>query len=66
MPSFHGKLPDYQVWQIAAYVRSMSGQANHLAAPSREDNMQTGQPETSRKKEQIRNSSNPAGGEMPQ
>ena len=66
MPSFYGKLPDYQVWQLAAYVRSMSGQANHIAAPSREDNMSTGQPETSRKKEPIRNSSNPPGGEMPQ
>src|SRR6476620_2650029 len=25
MPAFHGKLPDYEVWQLAAYVRSLSG-----------------------------------------
>ena len=25
MPSFRGRIPDYQVWQLVAYVRSMSG-----------------------------------------
>ena len=25
MPSFRGKVPDDQVWEIAAYVRSLSG-----------------------------------------
>src|SRR4029078_5151281 len=25
MPSFAGKIPDQQVWQIVAYVRSLSG-----------------------------------------
>lgn len=25
MPSFRGRLPDEQIWQIAAYVRSLSG-----------------------------------------
>src|SRR5919199_1094602 len=25
MPSFRGRIPDHQVWEIAAYVRSMSG-----------------------------------------
>ena len=42
MPSFRGKLPDYQVWQLAAYVRSLSGQAPKDAAPGRDDDMQDG------------------------
>jgi cytochrome c oxidase cbb3-type subunit III len=39
MPSFRGKVPDDQIWQLAAYVRSMSGQASSAAAPSRNDDM---------------------------
>jgi cytochrome c oxidase cbb3-type subunit III len=39
MPSFRGKVPDDQIWQLAAYVRSMSGQASKAAAPSRNDDM---------------------------
>jgi len=41
MPAFHGKLPDYEVWQIAAYVRSLSGQSPKDAAPGRDEDMQT-------------------------
>ena len=32
-------MPDDQIWQLAAYVRSMSGQAPKAAAPSRNDSM---------------------------
>jgi cytochrome c oxidase cbb3-type subunit III len=39
MPSFRGKVPDDQIWQIAAYVRSMSGNVPKDAAPSRNDHM---------------------------
>jgi cytochrome c oxidase cbb3-type subunit III len=39
MPSFRGKVPDDQIWELAAYVRSMSGQASSAAAPSRDDDM---------------------------
>jgi cytochrome c oxidase cbb3-type subunit 3 len=35
MPSFAGKVPDAQIWQIAAYVRSLSGNVPKSAAPSR-------------------------------
>ena len=59
MPSFHNKLPDYQVWQIAAYVRSLSGLANSDAAPGRDDDMKTGKPENSRKKETPKSVSAP-------
>lgn len=39
MPSFRQKIPDNQVWQLAAYVRSMSGQLRKDVAPTRSDNM---------------------------
>jgi cytochrome c oxidase cbb3-type subunit 3 len=44
MPSFRGKIPDAQVWQIAAYVRAMSGNVRKDAAPSRRDGMQATPP----------------------
>jgi len=40
MPSFGGHIPDEQVWQLVAYVRSMSGLAPQDAAPSRNDDIQ--------------------------
>jgi cytochrome c oxidase cbb3-type subunit 3 len=39
MPSFGGKIPPQQVWQIVAYVQSMSGQVRKDAAPSRSDHL---------------------------
>ncbi len=48
MPAFKGKVPDYQIWQLTAYVRSMSGLAPQDAAPGREDNMKGPPPEQSR------------------
>jgi cytochrome c oxidase cbb3-type subunit 3 len=40
MPSFGKRIPEEQVWQLVAYVRSMSGLAPKSAAPSRNDAMQ--------------------------
>jgi cytochrome c oxidase cbb3-type subunit 3 len=45
MPAFRGRIPDYQVWQIVAYVQSMSGQTPIDASPGRSDHLQTHQPE---------------------
>ena len=39
MPSFRHKIPDNQVSQITAYVRSMSGQLRKDVAPTRNDTM---------------------------
>ena len=39
MPSYKGKLSNQQVWQLVAYVRTMSGLTRMDARPSREDNM---------------------------
>jgi cytochrome c oxidase cbb3-type subunit 3 len=41
MPAFHGRIPETQMWEIAAYVRSLSGNADKLAAPSRPDAMRS-------------------------
>jgi cytochrome c oxidase cbb3-type subunit III len=45
MPAFRNKVPDYQVWQLVAYVQSMSGQTPIDASPGRSDHMQTHTPE---------------------
>lgn len=51
MPSFGGKLSDYQVWELVAYVRSMSGQLPSDIAPSRSDQMPVAKAEQARQKE---------------
>src|SRR5947209_2667791 len=39
MPSFRNRIPEYQVWEIAAYVRSLSGLLPKGVSPSRSDEM---------------------------
>lgn len=39
MPSFRQKIPDHQVWQLSAYVRSLSGQLPKDVSPTRSDDM---------------------------
>lgn len=51
MPSFRGRIADYQVWEIVAYVRSMSGQLPPTVAPSRSDDMNYKKPEQQVRKE---------------
>ena len=50
MPSFQQRIPDYQVWQIAAYVRSMGGLVPKDAAPGRDDHLSGKHPESSTEK----------------
>jgi cytochrome c oxidase cbb3-type subunit 3 len=45
MPAFGGKIPDQQIWQLAGYVRSMSGNLSRTASPGRNDEMQSSPPE---------------------
>lgn len=54
MPSFGGHIPEDQVWQIVAYVRSMSGQLRKDVAPSRPDSLYPGPPENARPREPMR------------
>lgn len=51
MPSFAGKIPDYQVWELVAYVRSLSGQLPSDVAPGRADEIQVKKAEQAKKKE---------------
>jgi len=41
MPSWSGKIPEYQVWEIVAYVRSLAGYESSNVTPSRSDHMET-------------------------
>ena len=66
MPSFRNKLPDYQVWQLAAYVRSLSGQAPKDAAPGRNDDMQMKTPENSTQTQKPKNVAVPKSAEVSQ
>lgn len=45
MPSFGGKIPADQVWQLVAYVRSLSGLEPKTAVPVRSDHMHAKPPE---------------------
>jgi len=54
MPAFAGRLTDGQLWQIVAYVRSLSGQLRSDVAPSRGDTISPGTPESQRKPERPR------------
>ena len=39
MPSFRGKVPEQQIWEIAAYVRALSGNQPQSATPVRSDHL---------------------------
>jgi cytochrome c oxidase cbb3-type subunit 3 len=67
MPSFRGRLTDDQVWQLAAYVLSMSGNAPSSAAPQRDDAMNP-HPSESRQPTQppIAGGNVPTSAQMPQ
>ncbi len=48
MPSWRNKIVDAQVWQLVAYVQSMSGRAPMTAMPGRSDHMRAGEAENNR------------------
>ena len=66
MPSYGTRLPEYQIWQLTAYVRSLSGILRKDAAPGRQDHMKGPPPPTSEDPEQPRDSTLPKSAEMPQ
>lgn len=47
MPAFGDKLTTQQIWQLAAYVRSMSGMVSVNNATGRSDHMKSNPPENS-------------------
>ena len=40
MPSWGGRIPEYQIWQLVTYVRSVGGFEGKVASPSRAEGMQ--------------------------
>jgi cytochrome c oxidase cbb3-type subunit 3 len=46
MPSFRGRIPDLEVWQLVAYVRSLSGRTRPDVRPGRDDAMSVKSPES--------------------
>ncbi len=52
MPPFRDRITPAQVWQLVAYVQSMSGQAPMAALPGRSDHMRPGTVESQRPAEQ--------------
>jgi cytochrome c oxidase cbb3-type subunit 3 len=60
MPSFGGHIPEEQIWQLVAYVRSLSGQLSSAVAPARSDSLSPG------KEDQQRQMASPKEGAQPQ
>ena len=59
MPAWRGRLTEDQIWKLAAFVRSMSGQPTKDAVPSRPDEMSGPAPQTLTPREPIRASETP-------
>lgn len=60
MPSFRGLIPEDQVWELAAYVRSMSRNVPKAAAPTRTDSLNPGVGESRRQPLPPKPAGNPA------
>ncbi len=65
MPSYGGKIVNDQVWQLVAYVRSMSGLLRKDVAPGRSDDMQVRPQEQSTDKAKPVQSAIPKSAELP-
>lgn len=59
MPAFRNKIPDQQVWQLVAYVQSMSGQAPIDVLPGRSDHLRSSTPENMRRAETPKQTGKP-------
>jgi cytochrome c oxidase cbb3-type subunit 3 len=46
MPAFGSRVPDYQIWQLVAYVLSFSGRLRQDVAPGRPETIALGEPPT--------------------
>jgi cytochrome c oxidase cbb3-type subunit 3 len=56
MPSWRGKLTQDQIWDLAAYVRSLSGLPSKDAVASRSESMSAGTPQTLTPHAEVNNS----------
>jgi cytochrome c oxidase cbb3-type subunit 3 len=65
MPSFRHKVSDFQVWELTAYVRSLSGQLAKGVSPNRSDDMNAHKSEQASEKKTPQNSGVPKSAEQP-
>jgi cytochrome c oxidase cbb3-type subunit 3 len=56
MPAWRGKLTDEQIWQLAAYVRSLSGLPSKDSVSSRAETMSAGTPQSLTPHGEVKNS----------
>ena len=49
MPAFGGRVPESQIWMLAAYVQSMTGRLPMDVLPGRADHMRASTPENARR-----------------
>ena len=56
MPAWRGKLTEDQIWDLAAYVRSLSGLPSKDAVSSRSESMSAGTPQTLTPHPEVNNS----------
>ncbi len=52
MPAFRGKLPNYQIWELVAYVRALGGLQGKAIRTTRDDHMMYKESEQARDKGQ--------------
>jgi len=65
MPSFRGKIPENQIWQIVAYIRSLSGLLPKDVASGRDDDMRSKPDEQNMEKQTPNTGHYSPGGDMP-
>jgi cytochrome c oxidase cbb3-type subunit 3 len=65
MPAFGHKLSTQEVWQLVAYVRSLSGQVRKDVAGGRSDHMNVKESEQSTEREEPKQASLPPAAEQP-
>jgi cytochrome c oxidase cbb3-type subunit 3 len=56
MPAWRGKLTNQQIWQLAAYVRTLSGQERKDAVSARADELSNTPPQTQTTREPVNSS----------
>jgi cytochrome c oxidase cbb3-type subunit 3 len=50
MPAYRGKIPNYQIWELAAYVRALGGLQGKAIRTTRDDHMMFKESEQARNK----------------
>ena len=61
MPAYAGKVPPQQMWQIAAFVRSLGGHGPKSARPGRADHMFTPSPSDAAEQTPVRSTAGDEG-----